>query len=150
MGQDYRHFSLEERCTIASLRAAGRSIRQIAAVMDRAASSISRELRRNAGAQDYKPSYAGEQARHGDGQAQSLTAMRPCDLSCWRVCVIACHQNRLPGVWRVKQEPLSSAMRPSTASSMPRSPATTTSPGGVTCPAPRLAVVGADVKVEAR
>ena len=63
MGQDYRHLSLEERCTIASLRAAGRSIRQIAAVMDRAASSISRELRRNAGAQDYKPSYAGEQAK---------------------------------------------------------------------------------------
>ena len=63
MGQDYRHFSLEERCTIAGLCAEGHSIRQIAAALDRAPSSVSRELKRNAGANDYKPSYASEQAK---------------------------------------------------------------------------------------
>ena len=64
MGQHYEHLSLEERCQIAQLRAAGRSIRQIAAAVDRPPSTISRELRRNSGAQiGYKPAYAQEQAR---------------------------------------------------------------------------------------
>jgi len=63
MGDHYEHFTLEERCTIASLCQAGQSIRQIAATLDRSPSSISRELKRNRGAQvGYKPSYAQEQA----------------------------------------------------------------------------------------
>ena len=64
MGQDYRHFSLEERCEIARLHAEGRSLRQIAAALDRAPSSITRELTRNRGSTvGYKPSYADERAR---------------------------------------------------------------------------------------
>ena len=64
MGQCYQHFSLEDRYTIAQHRAAGKSIRQIAAALDRSPSSISRELKRNAGSSlGYKPAYAGEQAR---------------------------------------------------------------------------------------
>jgi transposase, IS30 family len=64
MGQKYGHLSLEERCEIARLSAAGASIRQVAAALDRAPSSISRELKRNGGtAVGYKPSYAGEQAK---------------------------------------------------------------------------------------
>src|SRR6266700_4288101 len=64
MGEHYEHLSLEERCHIAQLRAAGRSIRQIAAAVDRPPSTISRELKRNSGAQlVYKPAYAQEQAR---------------------------------------------------------------------------------------
>ena len=64
MGQHYEHLSLEERCQIAQLRAGGQSIRQIAAAVDRPPSTISRELRRNSGAQlGYKPAYAQEQAR---------------------------------------------------------------------------------------
>jgi len=63
MGDHYEHFTLEERGTIASLRQAGQSIRQIAAALDRSASSVSRELKRNRGAQvGYKPSYAQQQA----------------------------------------------------------------------------------------
>src|SRR5882757_4872400 len=63
MGRRYRQLSLEERCTIARLRADGQSIRQIASSMDRAASSISRELKRNGGKQvGYQPGYAAEQA----------------------------------------------------------------------------------------
>jgi len=63
MGKEYRHFTLEDRCTIARLREGGQSIRQIAAAMDRAASSISREIKRNTGAQiGYRPAYADDLA----------------------------------------------------------------------------------------
>ncbi|HEY0307771.1 MAG TPA: helix-turn-helix domain-containing protein, partial [Acidobacteriaceae bacterium] len=59
----YGQLSLEERCTIARLHEAGQSCREIAAAMDRSASTISRELRRNGGAQvGYKPGYAADQA----------------------------------------------------------------------------------------
>jgi IS30 family transposase len=63
MGNHYRHLSLEERCTIAQLHQAGRSVRQIAAALDRPPSAVSRELKRNSGRQvGYKPIYAHEQA----------------------------------------------------------------------------------------
>lgn len=62
MGRQYEQFSLEERCEIARLQAAGSSIRQIAAALDRSPSSVSRELKRNTGegprAGAYKPTYA--------------------------------------------------------------------------------------------
>jgi len=59
MGKNYKQFSLEERYEIARLRADGQSIRQIAAALGRAASSVSREVRRNSGSQiAYKPAYA--------------------------------------------------------------------------------------------
>jgi IS30 family transposase len=63
MGQRYTHFSLEDRCEIARLRAEGRSLRQIAAALDRSPSSISRELKRNEGARAYKPAQAEDRAR---------------------------------------------------------------------------------------
>lgn len=64
MGQRYRQFSLEERIELSRLRGEGGSIRQIAAALDRAPSSVARELKRNSGAQvGYKPVYAEEQAR---------------------------------------------------------------------------------------
>jgi transposase, IS30 family len=65
MGSSYAHLSLEERCRIAELHRAGASLRQIAADLDRAPSSISRELKRNAGSQPagYRPSWADQQAR---------------------------------------------------------------------------------------
>jgi len=44
MGKIYRQLSLEERCAIARFHEDGQSIRQIAAPLDRAASTISREL----------------------------------------------------------------------------------------------------------
>lgn len=63
MGRRFKHFSLEDRCQIARRREAGESIRSIAAALDCAASSVSRELRRNGGAQAYRPGYATEQAQ---------------------------------------------------------------------------------------
>lgn len=64
MGMRYQQLSLEERCQIAQLQTQGRSLRQIAAALDRPASTISRELKRNSGGTvGYKPSYAQEQTR---------------------------------------------------------------------------------------
>jgi IS30 family transposase len=56
MGQKYELLSLDERCTIARYSQAGKTIRQIAAAMDRESSTIARELKRNSGAQvGYRP-----------------------------------------------------------------------------------------------
>ena len=64
MGRGYRQISLEERIEIARLSGEGRSIRQIAAALDRAPSSVARELKRNSGAQvGYRPAYAQQRAR---------------------------------------------------------------------------------------
>ncbi len=64
MGRRYDQLSLEQRCEIARLQADGRSVRQIAAALDRSPSTISREITRNQGRQvGYKPSYAEEQTR---------------------------------------------------------------------------------------
>jgi IS30 family transposase len=63
MGQTYLQLKLEDRCTIARLHEAGQSCRQIAAALDRAPSTIARELKRNKGRQvGYRPAYADEQA----------------------------------------------------------------------------------------
>lgn len=65
MGKIYKQLSLEERITIASLREKGQSIRQIASALDRATSTISREIKRNTGTGTkavYHPAYADELA----------------------------------------------------------------------------------------
>jgi transposase, IS30 family len=64
MGRKYKQLSLEERCELARLQAEGRSIRQMAAALDRPPSTISRELKRNCGGYvGYKASYAQQQTR---------------------------------------------------------------------------------------
>src|SRR5690242_6192099 len=63
MGQSYDHLSLEDRCKIARLQAEGRSIRQIAAALDRSPSTIMRELKRNSAKTVYNPAYAQEQRK---------------------------------------------------------------------------------------
>lgn len=63
MGRNYTHFSLEERCSIARLHEAGQSLRQIAASLDRAPSSIAREIKRNRNAKaSYQPVMADDLA----------------------------------------------------------------------------------------
>ena len=63
MGKRYTQLGIEERCAIARLRSEGRSIRQIAATLDRPPPTIARELKRN-GTKDggYRAVYAHEQA----------------------------------------------------------------------------------------
>lgn len=61
MGQAYDHLTLEERCELARRRQAGEPLRQIAAALGRAPSSLSRELKRNGAPKAaYKPVLAGE------------------------------------------------------------------------------------------
>ncbi len=64
MGRHYTQLGIEERCEVACLHAAGRSLRQIAASLDRAPSTVARELKRNTSRQQgYRPGYAEQQAR---------------------------------------------------------------------------------------
>jgi len=65
MGKTYEQLTLEERCRIAELHRAGASLRQIAADLDRAPSTVSRELKRNAGSRPagYRPVFAQQQTR---------------------------------------------------------------------------------------
>ena len=64
MPRSYTHLAIDDRCEIARLHAAGHSIRQIAARLDRAPSTIARELTRNGShTQGYQPRYAEQQAR---------------------------------------------------------------------------------------
>ena len=73
MGRSYDQLSLDDRCEIARLFANGSSVRQIAAALDRSPSTISRELKRNSGAQvGYRSSYADQQTRvrHGTAELQ--------------------------------------------------------------------------------
>src|SRR5215475_3672413 len=64
MGRQYEQLSVKERCKISGLSQAGKTIRQIAAAMDRAPSTIARERKRNSGSQvGYQPAYAEQQAK---------------------------------------------------------------------------------------
>lgn len=77
---NYRQLSLEERCSIARLREAGQSIRQIAAALDRQPSTIARELKRNSGSEvGYRPGYAQAQTaarRWSGGKLERDDALR--------------------------------------------------------------------------
>ena len=73
MGHSYTHLTLEDRCQMAHLHATGHSLRQIAATLDRAPSTVARELNRNRSAtQGYRPGYADQQARARRWQGSKL------------------------------------------------------------------------------
>lgn len=73
MGRHYEQLSLEERCSIARHSEAGKTIRQIAATLDRAPSTVMRELKRNSGAKvGYRPAYAEQQAKSRRWQGSRL------------------------------------------------------------------------------
>ncbi len=64
MEQKYAHITIEERCEIARLQAAGLSIRQISTALDRAPSTIAREMTRNSNRNgQYQPAFAEQQSR---------------------------------------------------------------------------------------
>ena len=60
----YKHITLEERICLEELRRKGKSIREIAQILGRAASTISRELKRNSCKKGYVPWYAYCQSKH--------------------------------------------------------------------------------------
>jgi IS30 family transposase len=62
MGRYYEQLSLEERCAISTLSREGKSIRQIAAIVARAPSTVAREMRRTTSkTKGYEPAYAQQQ-----------------------------------------------------------------------------------------
>ena len=64
MGTHSHHLTLEDRCDLARLHAAGRSLRHIAAALDRPPSTVAREMTRHRShTQGYQPRYAEQQAR---------------------------------------------------------------------------------------
>lgn len=64
MEQKYAHITIEERCEIARLQAAGVSIRQISTALDRAPSTIAREMKRNSTHNgQYQAAYAEQQSQ---------------------------------------------------------------------------------------
>lgn len=138
----YRQLTLEERCSIARLREAGQSIRQIAAALDREPSTVSRELKRNGAKVGYRPAYAQAQAAarcwHGS-RLEREDALREAIL------------DRLAAGWspeqvsgRLRREVgnRSSAMRRSIASFTPSSNAPTTGAGATICHAPSTSAAG--------
>ena len=59
MGRNYKQITLAERCQITQVLPAGFKVREIAAALDRAPSTISRELKRNGSrTKGYDPCYA--------------------------------------------------------------------------------------------
>lgn len=146
MGKRYGQLSLEERCKIAELHQAGHSIRQIAAALDRAPSSISRELKRNRGKQvGYKPAYAQEQAaarRWRGARLERNVELRDFVLERlsrgWSPEQIAGWLVHAKATIRISHEA-------SIASSTTRSVAPTTARGVTTCPEPSTNTAGGAV-----
>ena len=102
MGTYYRQLSIEERCEVARLHAAGQSYRQIAAALDRAPSTIMREVKRNGSrTQGYRATYADEQVwarRWVGGKLERDAALRKTVLGylrqCWSPEQVAGHMAR--------------------------------------------------------
>ena len=151
MGKQYEHLSLEDRCRIARLHEDGQSVRQIAAALDRPPSTISRELKRNRGKQiGYKPAMLMSRRRPGAGPARAWSATASCAASCSTACGTAGRPSRSPAGWPATRLRPASAMKASIASSMPRSAAPTTAPGGTIFPGPKPNAAGAAAKADRR
>ena len=151
MGQKYTQITIEERCEIARLQAAGSSIRQIAASLDRSSSTIARELKRNTSRQSgYKPSYAQQLSRARRWSGSMLDRN-----SGLRETVIS----RLEAGWSPEQVSgrmaresgkISSLTRLFTGLSMLRSPATRITHGAICSRVPSRNEAGVDAKVALR
>ncbi|MTV13674.1 helix-turn-helix domain-containing protein [Bradyrhizobium elkanii] len=101
MGRTYKQLSLDDRCEIACLSANGRSVRQIAAALDRSPSTISRELRRNRGSQvGYKPTMPSTRCARGAGRADASNGSPACAARCWNAFAGAGRPSRSLAGWR--------------------------------------------------
>ena len=74
---NYKHLSQIERYQIASHIKAQHSITQIASLIGRHKSTISRELRRNAGSRGYRPKQASELAIERSEQSRNACTVAP-------------------------------------------------------------------------
>ena len=125
MGKYYCQVSPEERYEMSRLQREGYSKRQIATSLDRSASTVTRELKRNSSkTKGYVPEYAQQQARARNWRGSKLDRDP------------ALRERVLAGLpW--KQADRSSLTRPSTASSMPRAIVPRIMPGSGSFPGAR-------------
>ena len=137
MGQRYCQITIEERCEIARLQAVGSSIRKVAAILDRAPSTIARELKRNRSQKGiYKPSYAHEKAwarRWSGSKLDRNSALRELVLSRLKAGWSPESASGGPDGLPERREGVSFLTRPSTGSSTPNSPAPGTTTGVSIC-----------------
>ncbi len=103
MERTYVQLSLEDRCEISRRFEEGQSIRKIAADMDRAPSTIARELKLNTGRKvGYEPAYANEQtkARRWKGSKLAPSLCRPLPIQQSECTIIGraskCLKNKSP------------------------------------------------------
>jgi len=73
----YRQLQPEDRVTLASLKQQNYSVREIARVLARSASTISRELRRNASAGQYSSAAAQQSCQHRRRQGRPVRKLHP-------------------------------------------------------------------------
>lgn len=90
---NYTHLTREERYQIYALKNAGHTQIEIANVLERSPSTISRELSRNRGGRGYRP----KQAHRLAGERQAVNA-RTIDEATWRFA-----QNKLREDWSPEQ-----------------------------------------------
>ncbi len=90
---NYTHLTREERYQIYALKIAGQTQSQIAAVLERSASTISRELSRNSGRRGYRP----KQAHRLSTERHAINARRV-DEATWQFA-----QERLQEQWSPEQ-----------------------------------------------
>ena len=117
MGKSYGHVTIEERCEIARLQASGYSIRQIAASLDRSASTVARELKRNGSRTlGYQVGMRTSRPMPGAGRAPGWNGTGVCGNRCSVGSSRAGLRSRWRVGWRWSQARGSSPMRASTAS----------------------------------
>ena len=73
----YRQLQPEDRVTLASLKQQHYSVREIASVLGRSASTISRELRRNASMGQYSSASAQQSCQHRRRQSRPMRKLHP-------------------------------------------------------------------------
>ena len=152
MGLRYTQISIEERCEIARLRATGASVRQIAASLDRAPSTVARELKRNASGTRVGTSRGMPNSRPvlGAGADHVSNGMTGCAKASCPASSRAGRRSRLPAGLPVRPAGVSYPTRPSTGSSTDSWHARRTIRGATICRGPSRNGAGGDAKAGAR
>jgi hypothetical protein len=151
MGRSYEQLSLEDRCEIARLSADGSSVRQIVAALDRSPSTISRELKRNQGAQvGYKPGYAQQQTRARRWKGSRLERDESLRAAVIERLASGWSPEQIAGRLKLERRRTVISYESTIASSMPSLPAPGTIAGGtICCPVARASAAAAVGRAEA-
>ena len=145
----YSQLTLEGWGTIARLHQDGGSMRQIASIMGRAASSIAREIKRNSGTQiGYRPAYAEQQTLSRRWRGVVLNARPVCVTTCWGACHAVVPPNKWLADWLSSMAELLSATNLFIDLLMRKYAAPRTMLGAIICHAQKANAAGAGAKGE--